>query len=121
MVEIEIKEGMSIDPKKGIASKTDTVGHVIDSVAVSGGLSKNHQKALKSLNLYGTNKDYELLKAVPIDTFAVSYQYVVYGRDYGWAYRRCTAEEVKKPAKTESYPVTKLYCADETGIAHEIN
>ena len=82
--------------------------------------SDRYYAALRDLNFYDAANDYEVLKNIPIDTFAISYQYVIYGRDYGWAYRRCSATEAANPVKTESYPATKLYCADDNGIAHEI-
>lgn len=122
LVEVEMTEGMSFAKKNAVETELDTIGHVIDSVAVSGGLSKDHLKVLKALNLNVTNKDFDVLKAAPIDTFAVTYQYVMFGRDHGWAYRRCTEAETANPSfDIEVYPATKLYCADENGITHEIN
>jgi hypothetical protein len=122
LVEVEMADGMSIAKKNGVETVLDTIGHVIDSVAVSGGLSKDHLKILKALNLYGSSKDFDLLKAVPIDTFAVSYQYVMFGRDHGWAYRRCTEAEKANPSyNLDVFPAEKLYCADEDGLTHEIN
>ena len=88
----------------------------------SDSLSKQQRSVLNELNLYDIANDYDSLKAVPIDTFAVTYQYVMYGRDHGWAYRRCTETEKANPSyDINVYPATKLYCADESGITHEIN
>ena len=122
LVELEMIDGMSLAKKNGVETVLDTIGHVTDSVAVAGGLSKDHQKVLNALNLNDTSKDYDVLKAVPIDTFAITYQYVMFGRNHGWAYRRCTEAEKANPSyNIDVYPAEKLYCADESGITHEIN
>lgn len=105
-------------------SKSDTVTVVVSvenkTLDVAGGISAVHMKALNALNMVDTRDDYKSLKAVPIDTFAISYQYVIYGRDHGWPYRPCTEAEKANPVITEEYPVTKLYC-DDNGLAREIN
>ena len=105
-------------------SKTDTMTVVTENrdttLQVKGGISTEHWKVLNALNLANTTNDYETLKATPLDTFAISYQYVMYGRSHGWAYRPCTEAEKTHPTITESYPVKKLYC-DDNGVAREIN
>ena len=55
---------------------------------------------------------YEKLLEVPVDTFAISYQYVLFGRSHGWPYRACKDDELDNPIQTETYPVSKFYCAD---------
>lgn len=106
---------------KGNSIVLDTVGENIEvkTEEVAGGLSGDHIKMAKQLNLIGISADYDSLRAVPVDTFAISYQFVMYGRDYGWAYRFCTEAEKSNPVQTEVYPVKKLYC-DDNGIAREI-
>jgi len=121
--DIEIVAGMSIN-SKGIEAKTDTLKMDTIQVTVSaeGSIGADHMKVLKTLNLYDTVNDFDALKAVVIDTFAVSYQYVMYGRDHGWPYRPCTeSEKTNLPYDPNVYPAEKLYCADENGNTHEIN
>lgn len=104
-------------------SKTDTMTVIASmekkQLEIKGGISADHWKVLKALNLANTLNDYEALKAAPLDTFAISYQYVMYGRDHGWAYRPCTEAEKAHPVISESYPAKKLYC-DDNGVAREI-
>jgi hypothetical protein len=104
-------------------SKTDTMT-IVTSVEnkkldIKGGISADHWKVLNALNFCDASNDLEKLKAIPLDTFAISYQYVMYGRAHGWAYRPCTEAEKANPVITETYPVTKLYC-DDAGVAREI-
>jgi hypothetical protein len=119
LVDLAIDEKMSIDSAKGIQVTLETV---TEQLPVEGGLSKQQLTVLKSLNLYGVADDYAKLKEFQVDMFAVAYQYVVFGREHGWAYRLCTeAEKANAPYDPEVYPATKLYCADDNGITHEIN
>ena len=103
-------------------TQTDTVK--IDSATVSveqaGSLTKNQMKALLKFNFNDTTDDLAALANIPLDTFALTYQYVVYGKAHGFAYRPCSSEELNNPIKTESYPATKFYCADPEGIIREI-
>lgn len=97
---------------------------IIDSTAVRdtvpGAISKKHMVTLNKYNFYDRTDDLVALQSIPVDTFAIAYQYVVYGRLHGWAYRACKSDEVDNPIKTEDYPAQKLYCADEMGIVREI-
>lgn len=88
---------------------------------VKGYFSNKQASYVKSFNMVGVPKEtlYEVLLAVPMDEFAISYQYTVFGRSHGWAYRRCTEEEKQHPIQTEVYPMQKYYC-DDNGIAKEI-
>lgn len=104
-------------------SKADTMTIVTsvktEQLNIKGGITADHWKVLKGLNFCDVANDYEKLKAIPLDTFAISYQYVMYGKAHGWAYRPCTEAEKANPVITETYPVTKLYC-DDNGVAREI-
>ena len=105
--------------------KGDTVSTLVSSkdttIMVEGAISLEHMNSLKKLNFIDTQDDYAKLKTVPLDSLAFSYQYALYGRSHGWAYRPCTEAEKAHPVITEEYPsVTKLYC-DDNGKAREIN
>ena len=117
-VDIEITEKMSFN-KKGTKAETDTLKMDTISVPTAGAISAAHMKVLNQLNFYGVDDDLTMLQSVAIDTFAISYQYVMFGRAHGWAYRPCTEAEKANPVITETYPVTKLYC-DDNGVAREI-
>lgn len=118
-VDIEITEKMSFN-KKGTKAETDTLKMDTISVPTAGAISAAHMKVLNQLNFYGVDDDLTMLQSVAIDTFAISYQYVMFGRAHGWAYRPCTEAEKANPVKTEVYPATKLYC-DDNGQIREIN
>ncbi len=112
----------------------DSVG--VKPVTQPGFIEPNQLKAAKSFNFIDSRDDLAKLKAIEIDYFAISYQYSMFGRDHGWAYRRCKPEdnlgrylyeEVVNPQTglpeekpTAEYPVSKLYC-DENGQARELN
>ena len=112
----------------------DSVG--VKPVTQPGFIEPNQLKAAKSFNFIDSRDDLAKLKAIEIDYFAISYQYSMFGRDHGWAYRRCKPEdnlgrylyeEVVNPESglteekpTAEYPVSKLYC-DENGQARELN
>jgi len=118
-VDIEITEKMSFN-KKGTKAETDTLKMDTISVPTAGAISTAHMKVLNQLNFYGVDDDLTMLQSVAIDTFAISYQYVMFGKAHGWAYRACTEAEKANPVKTEVYPATKLYC-DDNGQIREIN
>ena len=118
-VDIEITEKMSFN-KKGTKAETDTLKMDTISVPTAGAISDAHMKVLNQLNFYGVDDDLTMLQSVAIDTFAISYQYVMFGKAHGWAYRPCTEAEKANPVKTEVYPATKLYC-DDNGQIREIN
>lgn len=105
---------------KGTKVKIDTLKIDTIPVLIAGSISVEHVKLLKQLNFYDNVQDLQKLLEVPLDTFAVSYQYVLYGKLYGWAYRQCSETEKNNPIITETYPATKLYC-DDNGIVREIN
>lgn len=48
---------------------------------------------VKTFNFIGVADDYGMALAAPIDTFAVTYHYVLYGKSHGWAYRPCKESE----------------------------
>lgn len=91
----------------------------IDTIP-SAGIPTLTSNFLKNFNFVDTKDDWKMLSSIAIDTMAISFQYVMYGRDNGWAYRKCKAEEASNPAITETYPVTKLYCVDDAGVVREI-
>lgn len=98
--------------KRGIVTVSDTISCETIQVEISGGLTKDVVRQLKLFSFHDTEKDYEKLLEVPVDTFAISYQYVLFGRSHGWPYRACKDDELDNPIQTETYPVSKLYCAD---------
>lgn len=108
--------------RKGSAKKDSTIIEVKqDTVVKQGYFSSKEIEYAKSFNMVGVAKDslYIKLLSVPADDFAISYQYVVFGRSHGWAYRPCTEVEKTHPIQTEVYPMKKYYC-DDNGIAKEI-
>lgn len=98
--------------KRGTVTVPDTISCETIQVEISGGLTKDVVRQLKLFSFHDTEKDYEKLLEVPVDTFAISYQYVLFGRSHGWPYRVCKDDELDNPIQTETYPVSKLYCAD---------
>ena len=97
---------------------------VCDSVEViqDGQLSAIQKSLVVSFNMYDKDNDLAALKKVPIDTKAVVYQYLVYGKLHGWTYRYCAAAEKKNPVRPVldvSETTDKLYC-DDNGVAREI-
>jgi hypothetical protein len=98
--------------KRGTKTKLDTLSCETIQVEISGGLTKDVVRQLKLFSFHDTEKDYEKLLEVPVDTFAISYQYVLFGRSHGWPYRVCKDDELDNPIQTETYPVSKFYCAD---------
>lgn len=106
--------------RKG-SDKRDTTIVKIDTVVtpVPGTLSGKNRTYAKMFNLYGVENDLEALKAIQSDAFSTTYQYTVFGRSHGWAYRYCTEEEKTHPIQSETFPMKKYYC-DDNGIAKEI-
>lgn len=98
--------------KRGTVTVPDTISCETIQVEISGGLTKDVVRQLKLFSFHDTEKDYEKLLKVPVDTFAISYQYVLFGRSHGWPYRACKDDELDNPIQTETYPVSKFYCAD---------
>lgn len=98
--------------KRGTVTVPDTISCETIQVEISGGLTKDVVRQLKLFSFHDTENDYEKLLEVPVDTFAISYQYVLFGRSHGWPYRACKDDELDNPIQTETYPVSKLYCAD---------
>lgn len=93
---------------------TDTIPAGLDST----------QKNIVIYNIYGVKNDLQVLDKLPSDTEAAARQFVAFGRDHGWAYRRCKADELNNAAVDPVYhpvvyPATKLYC-DDNGVAREI-
>lgn len=87
---------------------------------VEGAIAPNKMTRLRLFNFWDTEDDLAALKAVPVDTFAISYQYALFGKLHGWAYRRCTESEAAKDIAIPEYPATKLYC-DDNGKLKEID
>lgn len=98
--------------KRGTVTVPDTISCETIQVEISGGLTKDVVRQLKLFSFHDTENDYEKLLEVPVDTFAISYQYVLFGRSHGWPYRACKDDELDNPIQTETYPVSKFYCAD---------
>ncbi|WP_288800357.1 hypothetical protein [uncultured Fibrobacter sp.] len=86
---------------------------------IEGQISTAQLTFLKQFNFYDTLDDLTALTKIPVDTLAISFQYLVFGREHGWAYRKCSDAEKKNPIQAETYPAVKLYC-DDDGIIREI-
>ena len=86
---------------------------------IEGQISTAQLTFLKQFNFYDTLDDLTALTKIPVDTLAISFQYLVFGREHGWAYRKCSDAEKKNPIQAETYPAVKLYC-DDDGISREI-
>lgn len=91
---------------------TDTNSCVVVLDSAEGGLPNDKRRQLLKFNFYGTTDDLAALATVPVDTFAISSQYLMFGQAHGWAYRVCTDAEKNNPLQSETYPMKKLYCAD---------
>ena len=136
----------------GLVTLEDTTIASTKERTVPGFVDKNLLKEAQRYNYFGSRDDLAVLQAFQVDTFAISYQFSVYGQEHGWAYRKCKPTDnvgqllydtVVKPVLdadgqpmqdadgnpvttvmdtvTAVYPMQKLYCADEKGLAHEIN
>ncbi len=104
--------GTSVVDSATCVTKVDTIP--------STGIPTVTKNYLEKFNFVDTKDDLTRLKKIPLDTMAFSIQYILFGRDNGWAYRKCKEDEASNPAITETYPVTKLYCVDEAGVVREI-
>lgn len=102
------------------SSKTDTVSCDTTHGEKPGALKTLDVNYLKNFNIVDTKNDLAKIESIPLDTFAISLQYVVFGEANGWAYRKCKDSEKDNPVITEEYPVSKRYCADAAGNAREI-
>lgn len=98
---------------KRASIETDTTKTCIEiSVSSDGGIPSDKRKQLLKFNFNDNLDDLAALAAVPVDTFAISSQYLVFGQSHGWAYRTCLDSEKDNPVQSEVYPMKKLYCAD---------
>ena len=105
--------------KKARTTVMDTVS-TRDSISykpIPAGLDSSLKISLSMYNLYGVKKDLETLDKLEGDTEAAARQFVAFGRDHGWAYRRCLPSELGNEAV--KYPATSLYC-DDNGTARKI-
>lgn len=128
LVEFAIGDKISLD-SRGTKTRLDTVSVKVVETAVEGGvMPADKLKKLKNFNVWNTSDDYAtVMKIAVLDTFAISYQYVAYGRMHYWAYRRCTESEKQKeeilvpnPADKNWVGATKFYC-DDNGAIKEID
>lgn len=81
----------------------------------NGEIPSDKQKVLKKFNFNDRLDDLVALNKIPVDTTAISLQYVLYGRAQGWAYRLCEDSEKTNPVQTAADSAnfaTKHYCAD---------
>lgn len=104
----------------GQSIKRDTTYR--DSIKViEGTLTTLNKTWLRKFNLQDRVDDLAYLESIPLDTFAISYQYVVYGQSAGWAYRYCKDDEDLGDLQTsENIDPSKYYCADKSGSVWEI-
>jgi len=101
-------------------TQKDTVGCDTIPNEKPGSLKPLDVNFLKNFNFIDSRDDWNKIKAVPIDTLAISLQYVMFGESHGWAYRKCKDSEKDNPAIAEEFPVKKRYCADADGVVREI-
>ncbi len=96
---------------KGIQRDTIDINcvEVADTTVV--GIPRTRAVFLKYFNFNDTRDDLEKLAEIPLDTFALTYQYVVYGKAKGFAYRKCKDSELNNKAQIESDIAGKLFCA----------
>ena len=99
-------------------------------------------KDLAGFNFINVADDFAILSnnnvTIPVDSVAISQQYIVFGRNHGWAYRWCVSEAdlagpVRDPAieAAQATPVDDpekfvadpgIYCKEQlTGILHKVN
>ena len=88
---------------------------------VDGSLTAINKALLSDFNLYDAEDDMAAIKKIPVDMEAIAYQFLMYGRMNGWAYRKCTSEEKANPMSTLKAGETtnKLYCSESdtlTGV-----
>ena len=120
-VTYEISDSVNVLTGKNMGkSEMDTVGCDTIPNEKPGSLKPLEVNFLKNFNFIDTRDDWKKIKAVPIDTLAISLQYVMFGEAHGWAYRKCKDSEKNNPAIAEEYPVKKRYCADADGVVREI-
>lgn len=120
-VTYEISDSLDVVAgKKMGTTKTDTVGCDTIPKETPGSLKPLDVNFLKNFNFIDTQDDWTKLTKVPIDTFAISLQYVMFGESHGWAYRKCKDSEKDNNPIAEEFPVTKRYCADDAGVVREI-
>lgn len=117
--EFDIGGKISIN-NQGTKDRKDTVSVDTVKVPTKGGIPADKMKKLRGFNLYSTTADLATLQALPVDTFAISYQFVLFGKLHGWAYRPCTESEAAKDAVVPEYPAPALYC-DDHGKTKEID
>lgn len=94
--------------------------HIVMKPITGGSIPANKMKKLREFNFNDQADDLAAITTLcPIDTFAISYQYVLFGKIHGWAYRTCTDAEKNNPisaippASDSSWTAaTKLYCRD---------
>lgn len=102
-----------------LVTQRGSVETVVDSGSCSivrdttaGGIPSDKRRQLIKFNFHDATDDLAALAAVPVDTFAISSQYLMFGQAHGWAYRACSDAERNNPIQSEEYPMKKLYCAD---------
>ena len=95
-------------------------------------------KDLMDFNFVNVPDDLAALRSFPVDEVAVSQQYIVFGRDHGWAYRWCETEaDLLGPGRdpaieaAQAAPVDDpdkfvadpgIYCAEKgTKVLHKVN
>ena len=120
-VTYEMSDSLNVLAGKNMGkTQMDTVSCDTIPKETPGSLKPLDVTFLKNFNFIDTQDDWAKIKAVPIDTLAISLQYVMFGESHGWAYRKCKDSEKSNNPIAEEYPVTKRYCADADGVVREI-
>lgn len=102
-----------VNQRGSVLTKVDSSSCVVVSDTALGGIPSDKRKQLLKFNFNDNLDDLTALSTVPVDTFAISSQFLMFGKSHGWAYRACTDAEKNNPLQSEiKYPMTKLYCAD---------
>lgn len=101
-----------VTQRGSVVTVVDSNSCSVERDTTAGGIPSDKRRQLIKFNFHDTLDDLAALEAVPVDTFAISSQYLMFGQAHGWAYRACSDAERNNPIQSEEYPMKKLYCAD---------
>ena len=118
--------------------KNQFMGGYPEASCVNPAADATIMKDLMDFNFVNVPDDLAALSSFPVDEVAVSQQYIVFGRDHGWAYRWCETEaDLLGPGRdpaieaAQAAPVDDpdkfvadpgIYCAERgTKVLHKVN
>ena len=132
MASLDVVQAIYLHPQIGghVAEDWNNVVEDLAQVDTSKAY-KERRTTLVEYNFVGVADDVTMLLAAPVDYQAIAQQFNIFGRDHGWAYRACRAEEAANPlrstlpiAEIQKNPVVKdgafvadtgFYCRDALG------